>query len=90
MTSTTSISKSLELLDKSRMFEVKRENDGYYDVAFKDDTSDYPLSATYHEGQGWSYYIGGVYDNGGNWVKVDVVRLNALMSFCESLSGDAR
>lgn len=89
MTSAMSISKSLELLDKSRMFEVKRESD-YYDVTFKDDSSDYPLSATYDEERGWSYYIGGVYDNGGNWVKVDVARLNALMSFCESLSGDAR
>ena len=89
MTSATSISKSLELLDKSRMFEVKCESD-YYDVTFKDDPSDYPLSATYDEERGWSYYIGGVYDNGTNWVMVDVAKLNALMSFCESLSGDAR
>ena len=89
MNSAMSILKSLELLDRSRMFEVKRESD-YYDVTFKDDPSDYPLSATYDEERGWSYYIGGVYDNGSDWVKVDVARLNTLMSFCKSLSGDAQ
>ena len=89
MNSAMGILKSLELLDKSRMFEVKRE-DNCYDVTFKDDLSDYPLSAIYNEGLGWSYYIGGVYDNGSDWVKVDVARLNTLMSFCKSLSGDAQ
>lgn len=86
---TSAISKSLELLDKSRMFDVKDEN-GCYEVTFKSDESDYPLSAVYCEEQGWLYYIGGVYNNGSDWVGIEVNRLRELMSFCESLGGDAR
>ena len=86
---TSAITKSLELLNKSRMFEVKRVNDGCYEVTFKS-AEDHPLSAVYSGGQGWLYYIGGVYNNGSDWVCVDVGRLRELISFCESLSGDAR
>lgn len=86
---TSTILKSLELLDKSRMFEVENGN-GCYIVTFKDDESDYQLSAVYYEEQGWMYYIGGVYNNGNDWVCIDVGRLKELMSFCESLSGDAQ
>lgn len=85
----SALSKSLELLDKSRMFEVKNKN-GCYEVTFKNDESDYPLSAVYHEKQGWLYYIGGVYNNGSDWAEIEVGRLRELMSFCESLGGDAR
>lgn len=87
---TSAISKSLELLDKSRMFDVKRCEDGCYEVTFKNDKSNYSLSAVYSEEQGWLYYIGGVYNNGVDWVCIDVNRLRELMSFCESLGGDAR
>lgn len=90
---TSAITKSLELLDKSRLFKVKNEN-GCYEVTFKNDESDYPLSAVYCEEyceeQGWLYYINGVYNNGNDWVCVEVGRLRELMSFCESLGGDAR
>ena len=85
----SAISKSLELLNKSRMFEVKNENN-CYEVTFKNDESDYPLSAVYCEEEGWHYYIGGVYNNGSDWVGIEVCRLRELMSFCESLGGDAR
>lgn len=86
---TSAITKSLELLEKSRMFEVKNKS-GCYEVTFKNDESYYPLSAVYDEEQGWLYYIGGVYNNGSDWACVEVGRLRELMSFCESLSGDAR
>ena len=82
------IQDSLSLLDKSRLFEVKRENDGY-EVVFKNDTSEYPLSAVYTESDGWFYYIEGVYNNGSNWVRVEIIRLMALKDFCESLGSDA-
>lgn len=80
------LSDSLELLDKSRNFKVRSEND-YYEVTFKNDESDYPLSAVYCEEQGWLYYIGGVYNNGSDYVRVNVDRLKALMEFCDSLGG---
>lgn len=86
---TSALSKSLELLGKSRKFEVEKGN-GFYEVTFKDDESDYPLSAVYTEGDGWLYWINGVYNNGNDWVCVEVGRLRELMSFCESLGGDAR
>lgn len=84
-----SIEKSLELLDMSRKFVVKRGDDGY-SVGFKDDGSDHPLSALYADGKGWSYFIGDTYNCGYDWVRIDVGRLKALESFCESLGGEAR
>lgn len=86
---TSALTKSLELLEKSRKFEVKREGD-CYEVTFKNDESDYPLSAVYSKEQSWLYYIGGVYNNGCDWVRIEVNKLKELISFCESLSGDAR
>lgn len=79
------ISDSLELLNKARTFEVK-ENGGCYEVTFKD-MDDSLLSAMYDEEHGWSYYIGGVYNCGCDWVEVDVNKLKALMEFCDSLGG---
>lgn len=86
---TSALLKSLELLEKSRMFEVKSEG-GCYEVMFKNDDSDYPFSAAYSEEQGWLYYVSGVYNNSRDWVEINVNKLKELMSFCESLSGDAR
>lgn len=80
------ITKSLELLEKSRMFEVKKEYGGY-EVTFKNDESYYPLSAVYC-GEDRLYYIGGVYNHGRDWAPIDIGKLRELMSFCESLSGD--
>jgi len=84
-----SIKKTLKLLDKSKLFEVD-ERDGGYDVSFKDDCSDYPLSAYYSSSDGsWSFYVGGVYNNGTDWARIETGRLKTLMGFCESLGGDS-
>lgn len=85
-----SISKALEFLDSAKSFKVEKHGYGYYTVEFKDDGDEYPLSANYTDGEGWSYYVGGVYNNGSDYAPVDIGRLAALKAFCESLGGDAR
>ena len=81
-----SIEKSLELLDKSRMFTVEGCYDGGYVVRFKDDRDENPLFASYDGG--WSYSMSGLYNCGCDAVEIDMGRLAALRSFCESLGGE--
>lgn len=83
-----SISKALEFLDRAKSFKVEKRSYGYT-VEFKDDGGEHPLSANYVVGEGWSYYVGGVYDNGSDYAPVDIGRLAALKAFCESLGGGA-
>ena len=83
-----SISKALEFLDRAKSFKVEKHSYGYA-VEFKDDGDEYPLSANYTDGEGWSYYVGGVYDSGSDYAPVDSGRLAALKAFCESLGGGA-
>ena len=81
-----SIEKALEMLDKSRMFTVEGCYGGGYVVRFKDDHDENPLFASYNEG--WSYHVSGLYNCGCDAVEIDMGRLAALKSFCESLGGE--
>lgn len=81
------ITNKLELLAMSSKFTVKSDDYECYEVAFADDSDDYPLSAMYNAG-GWTYYINGVYNNDCDYVRVDICKLAELKRFCEAL-GDS-
>ena len=78
----------LSLLSCASEFKiVKVDGAEGYDVEFDDDCSENPLSARY-DGERWSYFIGGCYNSGLDFIEIDMADLARLTRFCEMLSED--